>query len=100
MKSHHSIFLLFMKISQRLALGYTRTKFKLLSSISKKKAAAEAFKLFCTPQSRDIMELPVNFINAETIHFNFDQYEVTGYRWNKGDRRKVLILHGFESAAI
>ena len=38
-----------MKLAQRLAIGYIRTKFKLLSSISKKKAAAQAFELFCTP---------------------------------------------------
>ena len=28
------------------------------------------------------------------------QYDIIGYRWNKGGQRKVLILHGFESTAV
>lgn len=89
-----------MKISKQLALGYIRTKFKLLSAISKKKAARQAFKLFCTPPTRDVKELPPIFNTAEEVRFRFDQYDIVGYRWNKGGHRKVLILHGFESTVI
>ena len=38
-----------MKLLQRLAIGYTQTKFKLLTLISKKKTAEQAFVLFSTP---------------------------------------------------
>lgn len=89
-----------MKLSQRFALSYIRTKFKLLSAFSKKKAAEQAFKLFCTPQSHDKNDLPEVFRQAEKLHFKFDQYDIVGYRWNKGGQRKALILHGFESSAI
>jgi pimeloyl-ACP methyl ester carboxylesterase len=89
-----------MKLGQRLVLNFIRAKFKLLSAISKKKAAEQALKLFCTPPSRDIKELPAIFKEAETLHFRFDEYNVVGYRWNKGGHRKVLILHGFESTVI
>src|SRR5258706_5340421 len=89
-----------MKLGQRIALNWIRAKFKLLSAISKKKAAEQAFRLFCTPPSRDLQELPPLFRQAEELKFQFEHYDIIGYRWNKGDRRKVLILHGFESAAI
>jgi pimeloyl-ACP methyl ester carboxylesterase len=89
-----------MNLSQRLALKYIRTKFKILSAISKKKAAEQAFQLFITPQSRDKKKLPEIFLQAEKLNFQFEEYEITGYRWNKGGTRKVLILHGFESTVI
>lgn len=89
-----------MKLAQRFAITYIRTKFKFLSAISKKKAALQAFELFCTPPTRDRKILPGIFNNAETIRFTLNEYDIVGYRWNKGERRRVLILHGFESTAI
>ena len=89
-----------MKLSQRLALSYVRTKFRLLSSISKKKAAEKAFELFCTPQYRNKKKLPKVFEAAEKLSFLFEGYRIRGYRWNKGGERKVLIIHGFESSVI
>jgi esterase/lipase len=89
-----------MKLRQRFALSYIRTKFKLLSAFSKKKAADEAFKLFCTPQSHDKNDLSEIFRQAEKLYLKFDQYDIVGYRWNKEGQRKALILHGFESSAI
>lgn len=89
-----------MNLGQRLTLNFIRAKFKFLSAISKKKAAEQAFKLFCTPPSREKRELPGIFKDAEELHFRFAQYDIIGYRWNKGGHRRVLILHGFESSAI
>ncbi|MBI5857456.1 MAG: alpha/beta hydrolase [Sphingobacteriales bacterium] len=89
-----------MKLSQRLALSYVRTKFKLLTSISKKKAAEKAFEMFCTPQRRVKKEMPKIFEHAEQLHFTIDGIRVHGWQWNKGGIRKALILHGFESSSI
>jgi len=89
-----------MKLGQRVSLIYIRTKFKLLSAISKKKAAQQAFQLFCTPPTRDKKNLPALFKHAEKIQFGFKEFNITGYRWNKDGQKKVLILHGFESSAI
>lgn len=90
-----------MKLSQRLALGYIRAKFKLLSSISKKKAAAAAFELFCTPQKRNLKTPPKIFDEAEKLHFKLDGITIRGWRWNHSkEAPKVLIMHGFESSAI
>lgn len=89
-----------MKLSQRLALRYIRTKFKLLSAISKKKAAAAAFKLFCTPQARNRKKIPAIFSEAERLQFQLDGITVLGWRFNKGGSRRVLIIHGFESSVI
>lgn len=88
-----------MTVGQRVTIIYIRTKFKLLSAISKKKAAQQAFQLFCTPPTRDKKELPEIFKDAEKLRFRFGEYDITGYRWNKGKQRKVLIIHGFESSA-
>lgn len=87
-----------MKFSQRLALSYIRTKFKLLSSISKKKAAEKAFDLFCTPQFRNKKPLPKIFEQAESLHFSLEGLRLQGWRWNKPGGKKLLIIHGFESS--
>jgi pimeloyl-ACP methyl ester carboxylesterase len=96
-----------MKLSQRLAIGYIRTKFKLLASVSKKKAAEKAFDLFCTPQRRNVKPLPKIFEEAEKLHFKLEGNAVNGWRWNPARpghpgghlaERKVLILHGYESS--
>jgi len=89
-----------MALTKRLALKYVRTKFKLLSSLSKRKAAEKAFELFCTPQYRSGKDLPAVFRKSEKIEFPFEGSIVRGYRWNHPSSTKALILHGFESSVI
>jgi esterase/lipase len=89
-----------MDLKQRVSLMYVRTKFKLLSTISKRKAAKQALKLFLTPQKRNIKALPADFMNAEKLQFSLDGNVVNGYRWNFPSAKKLLILHGFESSVI
>lgn len=89
-----------MRLSQQLALSYIRTKFRLLSAISKRKAANEAFGLFCTPQYRNRKKLPAVFEKAEKLHFHFNGNRIQGYRWNHLSEKKFLILHGYESSVI
>lgn len=86
-----------MKLTQRLAIGYVQTKFKLLSMISKRKAAEKAFVVFGTPFMKSIRKAPVK--NAEVIHFQLNNKKLNGYRWNHPQPKKALILHGFGSAA-
>lgn len=86
-----------MKLTQRLAIGYIQTKFKLLSALSKRKAAEKAFVVFGTPFMKSVRKAPVK--NAEVIHFHLNNKKMNGYRWNHPQGRKVLILHGFGSAA-
>ena len=87
-----------MKLGQRVSIIYIRTKFKLLSAFSKKKAAQQAFQLFCTPPTREKKKLPAIFNDAEKLQFTFREFDIVGFRWNKGGQKKVLILHGFESS--
>lgn len=89
-----------MKFKQTITNRYIRTKFKFLSSISKKKTAEKAFELFCTPQFRNLNDLPLAFKEAEKLQGKFQQFNIVGYRWNKGAGRKALIIHGFESSVI
>lgn len=34
------------------------------------------------------------------MQFKFQQYSITGYRWNKGASRTAMIVHGFESSSV
>jgi pimeloyl-ACP methyl ester carboxylesterase len=88
-----------MKFTQRLVLGYIRTKFRLLSSISKKKAGQQAFDLFCTPLRRQKKPLPKIFEEAEKLYLTINGATIKGWRWNHPAGRKLLIVHGFESSA-
>jgi esterase/lipase len=89
-----------MRFRQKLILKYIITKFKLLSTLSKRKAAEKAFQLFCTPQYRNKKKLPRVFEQAENLHFTFHGSVIKGYRWNHPAEKKALILHGFESSVI
>ena len=86
------------KLGQQIAIGYYRTKFKVLSAISNRKAAELALDLFTTPQSRYKKPLPDIFKEAEKLQFRHYGETVTGYRWNRGGHRRVLIVHGFNSS--
>jgi hypothetical protein len=87
-----------MKLIQRIALRYYKTKFRIWSAISKKKAAEKAFLLFCTPQYRNKKKLPPVFENAEKLMFVLEGIVIRGWRFNHPALRKVLIIHGFESS--
>ena len=86
-----------MSFGQQIAIGYYRTKFKILSAVSKRKTAALAFELFCTPQLRYKKYFPKIFNQAEKLELEIHGETAIGYRWNKGGQRKVLIAHGFNS---
>jgi hypothetical protein len=61
-----------MTLIQNLGLKFIRTKFALISRISKKEAAKKAFELFITPQSRVKIILPPLFQKAERLHFSLE----------------------------
>jgi pimeloyl-ACP methyl ester carboxylesterase len=88
-----------MKLAQKIAIRYIRTKLHLLAVVSPLKAATHALKLFCTPFKRSGKEAPPVFKQAKRIPLLVDNTAIVAYQWNKGANRKVLILHGFESAA-
>ncbi len=76
-----------------------RLKFKALALISKRKAAEQAFKLFCTPAGEPVKRVPSIFKWAEEIQYKANGITVKGYRWNHKKPHRMLILHGFSSAA-
>ncbi len=87
-----------MKLIQKIALRYYKTKFRVWTALSKRKAAEKAFELFCTPQRRNKKPLPKIFEQAERLQLKVEGYTLTGWRWNHPAERKVLIVHGFESS--
>jgi len=93
------LFLPCMKLAQKIAVSYFRTKFKLLTVVSSTKAAEKAFDLFRTPQRRNKKPAPKIFEQAEKLSFKLDGITIHGWRWNHTAERKVLIIHGFESSA-
>jgi pimeloyl-ACP methyl ester carboxylesterase len=88
-----------MKLKEKLAISYIRTKFKVLSHISKRKTAEQAFELFCTPLIKSAGKKRTIFNWADRIHFTLNGLKVNGYQWNKDASHKILILHGFGSTA-
>lgn len=87
-----------MKLGQKIAVNYIRGKLNLLALVSKKKAALEAFELFCTPLRRTKKSYPPVFNKGEKLSVRVDGILVKGFRWNKGGIKKVMVLHGFESS--
>ena len=88
-----------MKSSEKLILRYLRTKFKVLSTISEKKAAREAYKLFCTPLATPGKPPSFIFDTAEFLNLDLNNNILKGYRWNSPSEKKILLLHGFSSSA-
>ncbi len=86
-----------MKLAQKIAVNYIRAKLNILAVLSKRKAAKETFKIFCTPFRKPRKKSPPIFEKAERISFVVDGNKVKGYRWNHPKPYKVAIVHGFES---
>lgn len=88
-----------MKLKQKIAIGYIRAKFKMLSAVSKRLAAEKAFDLFCTPFMKSRIRTPSIFDQAKPLQITVNGLKINGFQWNHQQHKKVLILHGFGSAA-
>lgn len=89
-----------MKLAQKIAISYIRTKLQVLALVSKRKAAEKALEIFATPYHKTKKKNPPVFEKAEKLSFKMDGYIIRGFRWNHEkniEKRKALILHGFES---
>jgi len=90
-----------LKINQKLALGYVRARLNILALVSPRKAAVKAFRFFCTPQQQVTKKGSALFEGGERLSFHLDKHAIRGHRWLpvKTPLKKVLIVHGFESAS-
>ncbi|MGG9972277.1 alpha/beta hydrolase [Ferruginibacter sp. SUN002] len=71
-----------------------------MSFFSKKQAAHEAFKLFCTPFFTNVVSKPLIYLQAKPVKFLSHGRKVKGYRWQQSStNKKVMIIHGFASAS-
>ena len=89
-----------MKLKQRIAIGYYKTKLNTIALISPRKAAERAFDLFCTPfASGRKLKAPPVFHQAEKLSFQFSHQTIHGWIWRseQPDPKKILIVHGFNS---
>lgn len=88
-----------MKLKQKIAIGYIRTKFKMITVLSKRLAAEKAFDLFCTPFLKSRIRTPSIFEQSTRVGFELNGLKIKGFQWNADQPHKILILHGFGSAA-
>lgn len=88
-----------MKVAQKLLVAYFRTKLRLLSMVSSRKAAVAALDLFSTPLRRSKRKTPAIFGQAEPLRCDVAGYTLSGHRWKFPSGKKVLIVHGFESSS-
>ncbi|MBS1914893.1 MAG: alpha/beta hydrolase [Bacteroidetes bacterium] len=88
-----------MKLIQKLAIRYVKANLRMLSLVSKKKAAKKALKLFSTPMVKQKTKTPAVFDKGEKLSFKINGGSVRGYRWQPKQQaeKRILIIHGFES---
>jgi len=88
-----------MKVAQKLLVAYFRTKLRLLSMVSSRKAAIAALDLFSTPLRKSKRKTPPVFDTAEALRCEVGGYTLSGHRWRSPSGKKILIVHGFESSS-
>ncbi len=91
-----------MKLAQRIAIGYYKTKIRAIAVINTRKAAEAAFKLFCTPYSgKPKRKAPAIFHKAEKLALSIGELTIRGWKWKPEhpNGQKILIVHGFDSCS-
>jgi len=91
-----------LNLSQRIALKYYSTRFKLLQKFSPKKAAAIILQSFFTPHSTHRKdERPAMFHHAEQLSFKYNGFAIRGARWmsKTPSVKTILICHGMNSCS-
>lgn len=88
-----------MKYTEKLGLFFLRQSIRTLAIFSPSAAAAMAFRVFCTPLRQRDKKPSVIFDKAEKLTVEVEGMTLRGYRWNKGGRQKILILHGMHSSS-
>lgn len=89
-----------MKLAQRVVIGYYKTKLRTIAMVSPRKAAEQAFKIFCTPYSRGVKQKqPVIFHKAIKHELIFEGLNISGFQWKpeNPNGQQLLIVHGFSS---
>jgi len=87
-----------MKLQQKLAIAFFRTKINFYKAISTRKAAEETLRIFLTPMMKTKVKDKEVFIKGEALEFSFDGRSIKGYRCNHPQKHKILLLHGFSSS--
>jgi pimeloyl-ACP methyl ester carboxylesterase len=88
-----------MKLAQKIAINYLRAKLNILAVLSKEKAAKAALKILSTPFRKSKKQTPPVFQKGQNLSFRLDKNMIRGHRWNSGEGRKILVVHGFESSS-
>lgn len=85
------------KIFQKLLPKILGTKLNITSYFNSKKAALEAFIIFCAPRGGKVLpEQEVYLNNAKLEILEHEERTLQSYHW-EGTGKKVLLIHGWES---
>lgn len=91
-----------LKLKQKVAIGFYKTKIKTIALVNKRKAAEATFNLFCKPYSgKPNREKPIIFKHAEKLSFQYQDLTIRGWRWipESANNKTILIAHGFDSCS-
>jgi pimeloyl-ACP methyl ester carboxylesterase len=80
-------------------IAYYRTMLRIMAALSPKAAAKSAFRLYCTPLRRSAGKEPSVFKEGSSFEMDVQGHRVYGHRWNETAKKKILIIHGFESSS-
>ncbi|CAN5194026.1 alpha/beta hydrolase [soil metagenome] len=91
-----------LNLTQRIAVKYYSTKFRLLLKFSPQRAVSILLQSFFTPHSTHRKdERPAIFHKAESLSFVFNGFTIRGARWlsKQSTSKTILICHGMNSCS-
>ena len=88
-----------MKLKYKIKILMLRLEILSINIFSKRKAAAKAFEIFCTPFLSKPYSLNLFSSTPKVIEILYDEKIVKTYHWNCAASKRVLIVHGFNSAS-
>lgn len=85
------------KVFQKLLPKLIGTKLNVTSLFNSKKAALQAFIIFCAPRRGKVLPEQEAYLNDAKLEvLKHEERTLQSYRW-KGTGKKVLLIHGWES---
>lgn len=85
---------------QKLWINIIKMQLKGMELVSHRWAASKALDLFSSPQRKARPQKPPVFEQAENLNFYWQGINISAFRWNKGGKKKIQILHGYESSIV
>lgn len=89
-----------MNATQKWLIKLIKWQLHCMAIVSPRWAAKKALQIFSTPTRKVKADLSPIFEKAEKIDFQWQGTPISAFRFNKGGKKKIQILHGFESSVV